>query len=212
MTDLFRRQSARLSEDWLQIFGQCWMIFRARCGEPSRLDACGQIEHARFQFLIFDFDFFFSRRCFIQACAREYRYSRGCTKNPLEGTGVTFAEIAEIFRTAFAVPQPAVFGTAPASSPLPAWFPRRARFDSRISHHDALASLLVAQRLLNPSCLLWFDFACADHASNAKRNFIIGIVRTEWSPPGHLPIIPMRTRRQRLIPHGLRARHDAVTL
>ena len=116
-------------------------------------------------------------------------------QKPPEGTGVTFAEIAEFSRTAFAVPQPAVSGTAPASSPLPAWFPRRARFDSRISHHDALASLLVAQRLLNPSCLLWFDFACADHASNAKRNFIIGIVRTEWSPPGHLPTIPMRTRR-----------------
>ena len=161
------------------------------------------------QFL-FDFEFLFLRSLLHSgACEGCFR---GVYQNPPEGTGVTFAEIADVFATCLAVPYTTVCGTAPASSPLPAWFPRRARVDSRISHHDALASLLVAQRLLNPSCLLWFDFACADHASNAKRNFIIGIVRTEWSPPGHLPIIPMRTRRQRLIPHGLCARHDAVTL
>jgi hypothetical protein len=114
MTDLVRRQSARLSEDWLKI-GLSRMLFRARCGRCIDVRA---IERRAIQTLILDFDFFFSRRFFIQACARGVLVANsrfGCEsrlyQKPSRGTAVAFAEIAEIFRTAFAVPQPAVCGT-----------------------------------------------------------------------------------------------------
>ena len=78
MTDLFRRQSTRLSEAWL-LFGQCWMIFRA-LGEPSRPDACAR-SAARFNFFLI-LNSCFSDRCFIQAHARGV--FEGCTKIPLK--------------------------------------------------------------------------------------------------------------------------------
>jgi hypothetical protein len=60
------------------------------------------------QFL-FDFEFLFLRSLLHSgACAGCFR---GVYQNPPEGTGVTFAEIADVFATCLVVPYTAVFGT-----------------------------------------------------------------------------------------------------
>ena len=60
------------------------------------------------QFL-FDFEFLFLRSLLHSGpCEGCFR---GVYQNPPEGTGVTFAEIADVFATCLAVPYTAVYGT-----------------------------------------------------------------------------------------------------
>ena len=62
---------------------------------------------------VFDFEFLFLRSLLHSgACEGCFR---GVYQNPPEGTGVTFAEIADVFATYLAVPYTAVCGTASIS-------------------------------------------------------------------------------------------------
>ena len=81
MTDLVRRQSARLSEDWL-LFGQCWMIFRAL--RRTVTAGCLRQISCAIQFLFLILNSCLRSLLHSGACEGCHLQFEGCTKIPLK--------------------------------------------------------------------------------------------------------------------------------